>query len=159
MKRFAAIALALASLVAAKPAGAADTYDIKVINASDINMVARDSRIPIIIRNDYDSAARVLINVVANNSKVTIPAATAASVPGFSTYTAKVPVTAISSGDVELEVWLTSTTGVRLTETVTLKMHINSDLELYLLGGFFTLIGLLGVAGVVRTKRKRADAK
>lgn len=159
MKLFAALALALATLFATTPAGATDNYDIKVINASDINMVARDSRIPIIIRNDYDSAARVLIHVVANNSKVTIPAATAASVPGFSTYTAKVPVTAISSGDVELEVWLTSTTGVRLTENVTLQMHINSDLELYLLGGFFTLIGLLGVAGVVRTKRKRAQAQ
>lgn len=159
MKLFAALAFAIASLFAATPAGATDGYDIKVINASDINMVARDSRIPIIIRNDYDSAARVLIHVVANNSKVTIPAATAASIPGFSTYTAKVPVTAISSGDVELEVWLTSTTGVRLTENVTLKMHINSDLELYLLGGFFTLIGLLGVAGVVRTKRKRAQSQ
>ena len=159
MKLFAALALALATLFATTPAGATDNYDIKVINASDINMVARDSRIPIIIRNDYDSAARVLIHVVANNSKVTIPAATAASVPGFSTYTAKVPVTAISSGDVELEDWLTSTTGVRLTENVTLQMHINSDLELYLLGGFFTLIGLLGVAGVVRTKRKRAQAQ
>ena len=159
MKLFAALALALATILATTPAGATDNYDIKVINASDINMVARDSRIPIIIRNDYDSAARVLIHVVANNSKVTIPAATAASVPGFSTYTAKVPVTAISSGDVELEDWLTSTTGVRLTENVTLQMHINSDLELYLLGGFFTLIGLLGVAGVVRTKRKRAQAQ
>ena len=153
-KLLAAILIALGA-VAASPAQAADTYDIKIVNASDINMVAKDSRLPIIIRNDYDSQARVLIHVTANNAKVTMPEATAAVVPGFSTYTAKVPVTAISSGDVELEVWLTSTTGVRLTKNVKLNMHINSDLEVVLVGGFIALVVLLGAAGVVRTLRKK----
>jgi hypothetical protein len=159
MKKLIAALLVAVGLWASAPAIAADSYDIKIVNASDINMVAKDSRVPIIIRNDYDSQARVLIHVSANNSKVTLPEATAAVVPGFSTYTAKVPVQAISSGDVELDVWLTSTTGVRLTKNVKLKMHINSDLEIYLVGGFITLVALLGVAGVVRTlRKKKADA-
>jgi len=158
MKRILAALLATVGLLVANPATAADSYDIKIVNASDINMVAKDSRLPIIIRNDYDSQARVLIHVSANNSKVTLPEATAAVVPGFSTYTAKVPVKAVSSGDVELEVWLTSTTGVRLTKNVKLNMHINSDLEFVLIGGFVVLVVLLGVAGVVRTLRKRKTA-
>ncbi|CAB4946008.1 unannotated protein [freshwater metagenome] len=158
MKRlFAALIVAFA-FTAAAPALAADSYDIKIVNASDINMVAKDSRLPIIIRNDYDSEARVLVHVIANNSKVTAPEATPAVVPGFSTYTAKVPVTAISSGDVELEVWLTSMNGVRLTENVKLNMHINSSLEVFLIGGLATLVVLLGSVGVVRTLRKKSRA-
>lgn len=158
MKRVIAALLVTAGVLAANPATAADTYDIKIVNASDINMVAKDSRLPIIIRNDYDSQARVLIHLSANNEKVTFPEATAAVIPGFSTYTAKVPVTAISSGDVELEVWLTSTTGVRLTKNVKLNMHINADLEIVLLGGFFVAIAVLGGAGVIRTLRKKKVA-
>lgn len=158
MKRLIAALLATAGLLVANPATAADTYDIKIVNASDINMVAKDSRLPIIIRNDYDSQARVLIHVSANNGKVTFPEATSAVIPGFSTYTAKVPVTAISSGDVELEVWLTSTTGVRLTKNVKLNMHINADLEIVLIGGFFVAIAVLGGTGVIRTLRKKKDA-
>jgi hypothetical protein len=158
IKKVIAALLVMIGVLAANPARAEDTYDIKVVNASDINMVAKDSRLPIIIRNDYDSQARVLIHVSANNGKVTFPEATAAVIPGFSTYTAKVPVTAISSGDVELQVWLTSTTGVRLTKNVKLNMHINADLEFVLLGGFFVAVAILGAAGVIRTLRKKKVA-
>ena len=158
MKRLLAALIAAIAIFASVPANAADNYDIKIVNASDINMVAKDSRVPIIIRNDYDSQARVLIHVSANNSRVTLPEATAAVIPGFSTYTAKVPVSAISSGDVELSVWLTSTTGVRLTKDVTIKMHINSNLEIFIVGGFIVLVVLLGFAGVVRTLRKKKAA-
>ncbi len=155
IKKVIAALLALGGVLAANPATAKDTYDIKVVNASEINMVAKDSRLPIIIRNDYDSQARVLVHVSANNGKVSFPEATYAVIPGFSTYTAKVPVTAISSGEVELQVWLTSTTGVRLTENVTLKMNINADLEFVLLGSFFITVAVLGAAGVIRTLRKK----
>jgi hypothetical protein len=158
IKKVIATLLALGGVLAANPATAQDTYDIKVVNASEINMVAKDSRLPIIIRNDYDSQARVLVHVSANNGKVSFPEATYAVIPGFSTYTAKVPVTAISSGEVELQVWLTSTTGVRLTENVTLKMNINADLEFVLLGSFFIAVAVLGAAGVIRTLRKKKVA-
>jgi hypothetical protein len=63
MKRLLAALLVTLGLLVANPATAADSYDIKIVNASDINMVAKDSRLPIIIRNDYDSQARVLIHV------------------------------------------------------------------------------------------------
>ena len=158
MKRlFAALAAGLI-LVAATPALADDTYAIKVVNASDINMVAKDSRLPILIRNDYDSQAHVLVHVVANNSKVTLPEATEATVPGFSTYTVKVPVSAISSGDVTLEVWLTSMNGIRLTPNKAINMHINAGLEFAMLLSLGVLVVLLAVAGVWRTLRKRRSA-
>ena len=159
MKRIIAVVATCLALLGANPAAASDTYEINIVNASDINMVAKESRLPIIIRNDYDTAAKVLVHVSANNAKVTLPEATAVDVPGFSTYTAKVPITAISSGDVELDVWLTSTTGIRLTQNVKLNMHINSNLEVVVIGGFAGFVVLLGISGVVRTLRKKSRSK
>lgn len=158
MKRFVAAIVAVFAIFISSPASAVDTYAIKVVNASDINMVAKESRLPILIRNDYDSRAHVLVHIVADNARVTLPEATEAVVPGFSTYTVKVPVSAISSGDVTLSVWLTSMNGIRLTPNKTITMHINSSLELTMLISLGALVVLLAAAGVWRTLRKRGSA-
>ena len=151
------LAAALAALGAFAPASAnaSDDYAIKIVTGSEINMVARDSRVPLIIRNDYQSVARVLVHVVPSNERLLVPEVTAVSIPAFTTYTAKVPVRAVSSGDVDLSVWLTSASGVKLTDPVTVSMHINSDVEIFAVGGFVLFVVLLLGTGIVRTFRKR----
>ena len=154
-KTLGAAALTLAALFAPVAAQSADTYAIKVIAGSEINMVAKDSRLPLKIQNDYQTPADILVHVVPSNERLVVPESTLVSVPGFSTYTAKVPVKAISSGDVEISVWLTNTAGVKLTEPVLIQMHINSEVESFIIYGFIGLVVLLLIAGVARTLRKR----
>lgn len=150
-----AVALAVLGAFAPASANANDDYAIKIVTGSEINMVARDSRVPLMIRNDYQSVARVLVHVVPSNERLLVPEVTAVSIPAFTTYTAKVPVRAVSSGDVNLSVWLTSASGVKLTDPVTVSMHINSDVEIFAVGGFVVFVVLLLGTGIVRTLRKR----
>lgn len=154
-KILAAAVLALTALALPVSASGLENYAIKVVAGSEINMVAKDSRLPLKIQNDYQSAARVLVHVVPSNERLVVPEATLVEVPAFSTLTAKVPVKAVSSGDVEVSVWLTSTAGFTLTEPVTIKMHINSEIESIIIYLFIGLVVLLLIAGVARTLKKR----
>jgi histidinol phosphatase-like PHP family hydrolase len=159
LKAVSAATLALAAIFAPVAAHSADSYAIKVLAGSEINMVAKDSRLPLKIQNDYQTAADVLVHVVPSNERLVVPESTLVSVPGFSTYTAKVPVKAISSGDVEISVWLTNTAGVKLTEPVLIEMHINSEIESIIIYGFIGFVVVLLIAGVSRTLRKRKLAE
>lgn len=159
IKTAGAVALALAAVFAPVAAQSADTYAIKVVAGSEINMVAKDSRLPLKIQNDYQTEADILVHVVPSNERLVVPESTLVSVPGFSTYTAKVPVKAISSGDVEISVWLSNTAGVKLTEPVLIEMHINSEIESYIIYGFIGFVAVLLIAGVARTARKRKVAQ
>ena len=158
LKALSAATLALAGIFSPVAAQSADIYAIKVVAGSEINMVAKDSRLPLKIQNDYQTAADILVHVVPSNERLVVPESTLVSVPGFSTYTAKVPVKAISSGDVEISVWLTNTAGVKLTEPVLIQMHINSEIETIIIYGFVGFVVVLLIAGVARTLRKRKAA-
>lgn len=159
LSKIGSAALALALVLAPAAAHSADSYAIKVVAGSEINMVARDSRLPLKIQNDYQTAADVLVHVVPTNERLVVPESTLVSVPGFSTYTAKVPVKAVSSGDVEISVWLTNTAGVKLTEPILIQMHINSEIESIIIYGFIGFVVVLLIAGVARTLRKRKVAE
>lgn len=175
MKRVLAVALATAlSIGFVSPAGAVQTTSNKplavlqvsepdvpgvfVVPGSKINLVSRESNIPVRVKNEFDAEVRVFVYVSPNNPRVLTPNAVEITVPPLTTINAKVPVKAIANGDVELDVWLTTFSGIKLGKTVQLNMTVNADVESTLLIGFSALIGLLLVLGVIRTLRKKREA-
>jgi hypothetical protein len=129
--------------------------DIAIVPGSVINLVAHDSRIPVAIRNNYDTEVKVLVRIKPSNFTVTIPGDVLVSVPAQTTVHAEVPVQALSNGSVSLEAWLTTTTGIRLGNSVTLAMNVNADVESAILIGFAGLVVALVAIGLPRTLRKR----
>jgi hypothetical protein len=112
------------------------------------------------IKNEFDAEIRVFVFVSPNNSRVLTPTAVEVTVPPLTTINAKVPVQAIANGDVVLDVWLTTFSGIKLGKAVQLNMTVNADVELTLLIGFSAFIALLLVLGVIRTlRKKRATAE
>ncbi|WP_296631022.1 DUF6049 family protein [Rhodoluna sp.] len=172
MKRVLVAALATALLVgSASPAGAVQTTSNKpvtvlqanepdvpgvfVVPGSKINLVSRESNIPVRIKNEFDAEIRVFVYVSPDNARVITPNAVEVTVPPLTTINAKVPVQAIANGDVVLDVWLTTFSGIQLGKPVQLNMTVNADVEGALLVGFASLIGVLLVLGVIRTLRKK----
>lgn len=136
-------------------ASASESFDIKIIKGSHINLVSQQSRVPILIQNNYDTDVRVLIHVKTSNLRVRLPETTSVVVPANSTVNATVPVQAVANGNVDLYVWLTSFSGKRLGETKTISMTVIGDAELIALGSMGFLVAILLVAGTLRMLRRR----
>lgn len=164
--RFASMALVAAFLGGAGVSAASaktpkpdlPTYKIAIVPGSVINLVSRESKLPISIRNDYNAEIRVQVHVSPGNLNVLIPAAVEVTVPANTTFVAQVPVTAIADGQVKLKAWLTTFSGFRMGKSVELTMNVNAEIEDSLILGFFVIVAGLGVAGVLRTLAKRRKA-
>lgn len=154
LKRIAALTATLL-LVAPSVASADDAYDVKVIKGSNINLVSQASRVPVLIQNNYDTEVRVLLHVSTSNLRVRLPEATSVTIAPNSTVNAVIPVQAVANGDVELNVWLTSFSGVRLGEDTVITMHVLGNAEAIGLISMGGLVLLLLVVGSIRMIRRR----
>jgi len=166
------IAVVAAVLLALAPIGAASgsvvagpraseplpAVAIKIVPGSTIHLVARSSKLPISIQNNFPVNVRVQVHVAPNSLNALIPAAIEVTVPANTTYVAQVPVTAIADGPVTLRAWLTTFSGISLGESVDLNLVINAEVEESLIGAFVLIVAGLGVAGVIRTRSKRKRA-
>lgn len=144
------------SLTVAQPV---PKFAIRIVPGSDIHLVAKSSKLPISIRNDYNAEIRVQVHVAPSNLNALVPASIEVVVPARTTYVAQVPVTAIADGDVPLKAWLTTFSGLPLGDSVNLSLSVNAEIEGSLIAGFTVIVAGLGVAGVVRTLAKRRALK
>lgn len=130
-------------------------FDVEIIKGSHVNLVSQQSRVPVLIRNNYDTEVRVLVHVSTSNLRVRLPHTTLVTLPPNSTVNATVPVQAVANGNVELYVWLTSFSGVRLGDNQTIDMTVIGDAELIAVGSLGGVVGILLVVGVLRMVRRR----
>jgi hypothetical protein len=151
------VSLLLAALIAFTPlsAMANDKYDIKIIKGSNINLVSQASRVPVLIQNNYDTDVRVLVHVTTSNLRVRLPQTTSVTISANSTVNAVIPVQAVANGDVELTVWLTSFSGVRLGPNSVVTMHVIGNAEAIGLGSLGGLVLILLIVGSIRMVRRR----
>ena len=131
-----------------------DIPGVRIVPGSVINLVSSESKVPVRIQNSFDSEIRVHVHMLPSNPRVTVPNAVEVVVPANSGINAQVPVRAIGNGKVFLIVWLTTFSGLRLTENSHLQMNVNAGIETAMLIVFGSLVVGLGVIGVLRTRRK-----
>jgi hypothetical protein len=160
MKFLKKVSVLLVALISLAPASAManDNYDIKIIKGSNINLVSQASRVPVLIQNNYDTDVRVLVHVTTSNLRVRLPETTSVIVAANSTVNAVIPVQAVANGDVELSVWLTSFSGVRLGPNTVVTMHVIGNAEAIGLGSLGFLVILLLIVGSIRMIRRRKQA-
>ena len=156
-----ALSVALASVFYAGPATALDTKDgegVYIVPGSDINLVARTSNVPVLIKNAFNSDVRVFLHAKPTNPRVVVARVVEVGIPGGTSVTAKIPVEAVANGVVVLRVWLTTFSGVKIGKESLLQINVNADVELALLigfgGGVLALLGF-GVTRTVSKSRKR----
>lgn len=136
-------------------AGESDNYDVQIVKGSNINLVSQDSRVPILLRNKYGTEVRVLIHVTTSNLRVRLPKVTSVTIPANSTVNATVPVQAVANGSVSLKVWLTTFSGLRIGEDMSISMNVLGNFELIAIGSLSILVAALFVVGTLRMLRRR----
>lgn len=157
MKLLKSIAILVGAIMFLSPtaAFADDYYDVQIIKGSSINLVSQESRVPVLIQNNYDTEVRVLVHVSTSNLRVRLPEATSVTIAPNSTINAVIPVHAVANGDVQLNIWLTSFSGVRLGPDQEVTMHVIGDAEAIGLFSMGLLVLLLLVVGSIRMIRRR----
>ena len=149
MRRFLALLLALAMLP--MPASAAD---VEIIPGSNINLVARDTRIPVTVKNNTDEAVTVVVKGVATSFRLEVLDSAEILIPPQSSALAELPVTAIANGPVQIAVWVEEKSGERLGEDVIVDINVAYDVELFLLVSLAVAMFALIIVGVIRTAIK-----
>ena len=129
-----------------------------IVPGSDINMVSRESKVPVSVQNNYDRAIRIRVHAQTTNASLNVQDYVSLTVPANSRKDALVPVTAIASGEFTVKVWVTTFTNLRLGETAEIKLNANPNIELYLLFGFAGLIVILLTLGAMRMIKRRKNA-
>lgn len=143
--------------VLVSPAHAADS-NLYIVPGSEINLVARDGRIPVTIKNDGTEPATVTLNGTTTTFRLEVLGTAEVTVPAGSSQLAELPVRAIANGPVQLRVWLEQD-GAQIGESQMLSINVNYDVELFLLVSFGFLMFALIIVGIIRTALKFSRRK
>ena len=155
------LVLALLAFLGFAPAAQASLppAQVFIVAGSNINMVSRESKVPVSVQNNYDRPIRIRVHAVSNNSAVVVEKYVSLTIPANSRKDALLPVKVISNGEYNLKVWVTTFTDIRIGESVYLKINANPDFELVILVSFgAVVIGLIGLGAYRMIRRKRANA-
>lgn len=146
MKRL--LALLLALLLVPAPALA---QDVEIVPGSNINLVARDTRIPVTVKNNTDEAVTVVVKGKSTSFRLEVLEPDEVLIPPQSSALAELPVRAIANGPVEIAVWVEQKSGEIVGDEVLIEINVAYDVELFflvLMGvAMFTLI----IVGIIRT--------
>jgi hypothetical protein len=128
-----------------------------VVTGSNINIVSRESKVPVSIQNNYDRQVKIRVHASAPDPAVTVADFVSLTIPANSRKDALIPISFLSGGEYELDVWVTTFTDIRVGQNVAMKLTVNPDIEVIIIVAFGSLIVLLMVLGVIRMSR-RANA-
>jgi len=145
LKRF--LALLAALLILPSTAMASEP---SIVPGSNINVVARDARIPVTVSNPGDEDVEVTVTAVSNSFRLEVLETAVIVIPARSSAVAELPIKAIANGPVEITVSL-SVAGVQVGDAVVVEVNVNYDIELFLLVTFGVAMFALIVVGVFRT--------
>ena len=143
------LALTLLLVLIPLPASA----DPEVVPGSQINLVARDARIPITVSNPDLQPVEVVVVAESTSFRLEVIEEVTVLIPAQSTQIAEVPVRAIANGPVQLRVWL-EVNGEKVSQDQLININVNYDVELFLLVTFAVVMFALVIVGVVRTTIK-----
>lgn len=123
---------------------------VHIVPGSNINLVARDGRIPVTVQNPTSESVTVTVVGIATSFRLEFLEPQELVIPANTSAVAELPVRAIANGPVEVKVWVEQG-GQRIGEEVALAVRVNYDVELFLLVSLGVAMFGLIVVGIIRT--------
>jgi hypothetical protein len=155
MSKFAKALVVLVLLALATPVQAAlPPAQVFVVTGSNINIVSRESKVPVSVQNNYDRQVKIRVHASSPDPAVTVQKFVSLTIPANSRKDALIPVSILSGGEYKLNVWVTTFNDIRVGENVSLNLTVNPDIEVFIIIVFGSLIAVLLVLGVIRMKRR-----
>jgi len=124
---------------------------VAVVPGSQIFAVNRNVDLPVTLRNDLPQSAVVWVSVSTRSLRLQPGEAQRVVIPAGSTQTAQLPVKAVASGDLSLDVVLTDEAGQQVGSTEELQVRVRADWESRGIAIAVVVVVLVFVGGVVRT--------
>lgn len=158
MKSLLGVSLALLTTLATMSTASAalPPAQVYIVAGSDINMVSRESKVPVSVQNNYDRPVRIRVHAISQDPAVNVQEYVSVNIPANSRKDALLPISVISSGDFKIKVWVTTFTDIRLGKSTEIKLKANPDIELVILLGFgFLIAGLLALGSYRMVSRRR----
>ena len=132
------------------------TMDAVGIQPSNPILISARVDVPVWVRNDLPSPVHVDLHIASSDPRVDVPATTRVDAQASSTTRVKIPAEArVANAEVDLNMKLTSPTGVAIGSPQTAQLTIRAEWENIGLIVFGSLGVLLIGAGIVRTVRRR----
>jgi hypothetical protein len=155
MSKFVKALAVLVLLAVATPVQAAlPPAQVFVVTGSNINIVSRESKVPVSIQNNYDRQVKIRVHASAPDPAVTVQKFVSLTIPANSRKDALIPISILSGGEYKLNVWVTTFNDIRVGETVQMNLTVNPDIEVFIIIVFGSLIAVLLALGVIRMKRR-----
>lgn len=129
------------------------------LQSSSLNVINYSASMPVHIRNDLPVDATVKVRLVPSDQRLQADEEVEVTVPAESQGTAQVPVRAVGSGNVTVEVQLLGADGRTIGTPSDLQVRVRADWESVGTAVVAGLLGVMLVVGLVRTVRRgrRAD--
>ena len=149
-----ASALLVVLAIATPVEAALPPAQVFVVSGSDINIVSRESKIPVSVQNNYDRQVRIRVHTSSPDPAVNAVKYVSLTIPANSRKDALIPISILSGGEYKLKVWLTTFTDIRIGQTVSMKLTVNPDIEVMIIVIFGSFIAILLGLGVLRMTRR-----
>ncbi|RKR75840.1 DUF6049 family protein [Frondihabitans australicus] len=132
---------------------------VKVVEGSTINILGDRTSLPIVVQNDTDSAATVLLRVVPSNYYLSVEKNDlSVTIQPNSQQRVTVPVQSVANGKVTLTLSLTSNQGVAISTPSQVSINVQAGWETAITLIFGIAVVLLFGGGIYRSIRRRRRA-
>ena len=132
---------------------------VTVEPSSAVNLINKSANFPVLVRNNLPWPVRVNVTLVPDDPRLRATPALSQTLAAQGATTIEVPVGAIGSGDIEVTYKVTTPDGTVLDDSRTVTVRMRAGWEDAITAVIASLFGLLFLAGIRRSLRKRAARK
>ncbi len=131
---------------------------VTVVPGSTFNLISSSSELGVTVRNDLDQQVRVGVVLTDDDPRLKVMSTPTLTVPARSMNDVAVPVRAIGTGNVDVDVALTSPTGEVVATGESIRVRVRAGWESVGTGIIGAVLGLIVLGGLWRTVRRGRSA-
>ena len=127
---------------------------------STLNLINEAAHIPVAVTNEMSQAAHVRVRLDPRDARLVADETVELQIPAHQSSTAQIPVHAVGSGDVVVEVLLTTPEGSPIDDPVEIQVRVRADWETVgtaVIAGILVVMLVVGIIRTVRRARRRGQ--